>query len=70
MKFFTKCSAGILSLAVGAFLLAGCGGEGKKKLRLAFVTNNSSDFWTIARKGTEQAAAELGDVEVLFKMPS
>jgi hypothetical protein len=21
-------------------------------LRLAFVTNNTSDFWTIARKGT------------------
>ncbi|WP_025226714.1 sugar-binding protein [Fimbriimonas ginsengisoli] len=41
-----------------------------KTLHLAFVTNNSSDFWTIARKGTEKADKELSDVEVDFKMPS
>ncbi len=39
-----------------------------KKLRLAFVTNNASDFWTIARKGTEKADAELPNVEVEFKI--
>jgi ribose transport system substrate-binding protein len=33
------------------------------------VTNNASDFWTIARKGTEKADAELPDVEVEFKLP-
>lgn len=44
------------------------GGSGKK-LRLAFVTNNPSDFWTIARKGTEKAAAELPNVQVEFQMP-
>ena len=27
--------------------------------RLAFITNNAADFWTIARKGTEKADAEL-----------
>ena len=43
-------------------------GAGKTK-RLAFVTNNASDFWTIARKGTEKADAELADVTVEFKMP-
>ncbi|HEX4950298.1 MAG TPA: sugar-binding protein [Blastocatellia bacterium] len=42
---------------------------GDKKLRLAFVTNNPSDFWTIARKGTEKAAAELPNVQVEFQMP-
>lgn len=42
---------------------------GGKKVRLAFVTNNPSDFWTIARKGTEKAAAELPNVEVEFQMP-
>jgi ribose transport system substrate-binding protein len=26
------------------------------KHKLAFVTNNASEFWTIARKGTEKAA--------------
>ncbi len=43
---------------------------GPKKTRLAFVTNNASDFWTIARKGTEKAAAELPNVEVEFKINS
>jgi ribose transport system substrate-binding protein len=42
--------------------------SGKTK-RLAFVTNNASDFWTIARKGTEKAAAELSDVTVEFRIP-
>ena len=47
----------------------GGGGASGKKLRLAFVTNNPSDFWTIARKGTEKASAELGNVDVEFRMP-
>lgn len=45
-------------------------GGGAKKLRIAIVTNNSSDWWTIARKGGEKAAAELGDVELDFRMLS
>jgi ribose transport system substrate-binding protein len=37
---------------------------------IAFVTNNASEFWTIARKGTEKAEKELnGTVKVEFKMP-
>ncbi len=43
-------------------------GKGTKKL--AFVTNNASDFWTIARRGTEKADAELNDVSVEFRIPS
>ena len=39
-------------------------------LRLAFVTNNTSDFWTIARKGTEKADKELDDVTVEFRLPA
>lgn len=46
------------------------GGDASKHLRLAFVTNNASDFWTIARKGTEKADTELDDVTVEFKIPS
>jgi len=46
------------------------GGDASKHLRLAFVTNNASDFWTIARKGTEKADTELDDVAVEFKIPS
>jgi len=39
-------------------------------LRLAFVTNTAADFWTIARRGTEKADAELDDLTVEFKIPS
>ena len=43
--------------------------EAKKK-RIAFITNNTSDFWTIARKGTEKAQAELPNVEIEFRINS
>ena len=49
--------------------LASCTKPGDKKLKLAFITNNASDFWTIARKGVEQAGRELPNVEVEFKIP-
>jgi ribose transport system substrate-binding protein len=42
--------------------------DGASTLRLAFVTNNSADFWTIARRGVEKADAELADVEVDFRL--
>jgi ribose transport system substrate-binding protein len=45
----------------------GSGGSSKK---MAFVTNNASDFWTIARKGTEKADAEFDDLTVEFKIPA
>ncbi len=43
---------------------------GSKHYRLAFVTNNASDFWTIARKGTEKAAAELPGADIEFRIDS
>src|SRR5688572_8068728 len=66
----------LLSLA-----LAGCqpapntgGGAGVvgggTKHKLAFVTNNASDFWIIARKGTEKAAADIPNIQVEFRIPS
>ncbi|MFN7926993.1 MAG: sugar-binding protein [Blastocatellia bacterium] len=70
----------LLSFLVGALLAASCnnagnsdspaGGDksGGKKLRLAFVTNNPSDFWTIARKGTEKAQSELPNATIEFKI--
>jgi ribose transport system substrate-binding protein len=39
------------------------GGDTGGKHKLAFVTNNASDFWTIARKGTEKAAKEVPGIE-------
>ncbi len=64
-------------LAVLGLLLVvpGCGkreadGAGGKKFKLAFVTNNPSDFWTIARAGCNDAEKELGNVSVEFRIPS
>jgi len=34
---------------------------------VAFITNATSDFWKIVRKGSEKADAELQDVKVVFK---
>ena len=42
----------------------------EKKLKLAFVPNNASSFWVIARAGTAAAEKELGNVEVDFRIPS
>ena len=63
-----------------SLLIAGCqpgpsgsggtsGGAGTKH-KLAFVTNNASDFWTIARKGTEKAAKDIPNIEVEFRIPA
>jgi ribose transport system substrate-binding protein len=65
-------SLGLAALAIA--LAIGCDNSssttgGGKKLQLAFVTNNVSDFWTIARAGCEAAAKELGNVELSFKLP-
>ncbi|MBX7257974.1 MAG: sugar-binding protein [Candidatus Hydrogenedentes bacterium] len=40
-----------------------------EKVKVAFVTNNASDFWKIAEAGTKKAAEELG-CEVLFRIPA
>ncbi|HIJ65439.1 MAG TPA: sugar-binding protein [Candidatus Hydrogenedentes bacterium] len=37
-------------------------------IKVAFVTNNASDFWQIAKAGTEKAREELG-CEVAFRIP-
>src|SRR6185503_2780990 len=38
--------------------------------QLAFVPNNASDFWVIARKGTEKAEKEIPGIKVDFRIPS
>jgi hypothetical protein len=39
-----------------------------KQVKLAFVTNNSADFCTIARRGVEKADEELPDVTAEFRI--
>ncbi|HKV41901.1 MAG TPA: sugar-binding protein [Blastocatellia bacterium] len=58
------CLCAVVSLSLG-----GCSKK-SKRLKLAFVTNNAADFWSIARKGCEQAASDLGNVDVDFKIPA
>jgi ribose transport system substrate-binding protein len=57
-------------LTVAAVLVAlpACGG-GSKKPKVAFVSNNPADFWTIADAGCQKAAQEEG-VEIVFKKPA
>src|SRR4051812_15422788 len=57
------------AIAVVLLALAGCGNSANtetKKVKLAFVTNTTADFWTMARKGTETADNELENVDVEF----
>jgi ribose transport system substrate-binding protein len=64
----------ILTATITAFTLclAACTSnkEAPSDIKLAFVTNNSSDFWTIARRGVEKADAELPDVSAEFRITS
>jgi ribose transport system substrate-binding protein len=70
----------IVCLLLFTSVLAGCqrggptnssapGGTSEKH-KLAFVTNNASDFWTIARKGTEKAVKDIPNIDVEFRIPS
>ena len=53
---------------LGLLALSGCARQPSSTKRIAFITNNAADFWTIARKGTEKADAELADIEVEFRL--
>jgi ribose transport system substrate-binding protein len=75
LRLISTCTAVLICI----FALTSCtnpsnnttGGPGTGgKHKLAFVTNNASDFWTIARKGTEKAAADIPGIEVEFRITS
>jgi ribose transport system substrate-binding protein len=61
-----KRTGALCCLVLLAF--SSCGRERSSTKRLAFITNNAADFWTIARKGTEKADAGLAGVEVEFRL--
>lgn len=70
--FQTWKSGGVVALIAGVFVLTlGCdrGGAGSSKVvKLAFVTNNASEFWKIAAAGVHKYEQE-GKVQVDVKMP-
>src|SRR6187431_2028272 len=58
----------VIALSTGCRSQESAGTGGAKTLKVAFVTNNSADFWTIARRGVEKADQELPDVEAEFRL--
>src|SRR5215468_4602611 len=65
-----KASPGrsVIFILISLLILANGSCNLTKKPRIVFVTNNASDFWTIARKGTEKAQAELPNVKIEFQI--
>lgn len=60
----------VVSVSTGCRQASDAGAGTSKTIKLAFVTNNAADFWTIARRGVEKADAELADVETEFRLTS
>ena len=60
----------VLCSITATMVLASTASAESKSLDLAFLTNNASDFWTIARAGCEQAQKEVPDIKVEFKIPA
>lgn len=58
-KFVLPLVAGMVAAAVALGTA-----QAQDKKTLALVTNASADFWTIARRGTEKAAAELPNYNI------
>lgn len=61
-----KTTVALVCMAMA--IMSGCARDRPSVRRLVFVTNNAADFWTIARKGTEQADAELAGATVEFRL--
>jgi len=55
-------------ICASVLVVTGCSRQQSSTKRLAFITNNAADFWTIARRGTEKADAALPDVVVEFRL--
>ena len=69
MKRSIQCKL-VCALALVLSLSVSCSSPPKQPKAVktvAFITNSTSDFWKVARKGTEKADAELSDVTVAFK---
>ena len=62
-------------LIISSYCLIGCGGgkdggdKNKSAIKIAFVTNNPSDFWMLAKAGVLKAEKDFG-VSCEFRMPA
>jgi ribose transport system substrate-binding protein len=69
-RIFVSLLVLFLSLSV---CISGCSKKEKGqagKTKIAFITNNTANFWVFARRGCEKAATELPDFEVDFRITS
>ena len=72
-RLFIILALGILTLNQGCDKNNSSTGGGAtnspavKKLKLAFVTNTKNDFWATVRRGCDNAALNLGNVDVDFR---
>jgi ribose transport system substrate-binding protein len=61
----------VASVGAALAVLPACNkGGSSNKSKVAFVSNNPADFWTIAEAGTKKAGGEEADIEVIFKKPA
>jgi ribose transport system substrate-binding protein len=69
MKRSIQCKlVGALALVLSLSISCASPSKPPKTIKtVAFITNSTSDFWKVARKGCEKADAELPDVTVAFK---
>ena len=60
---------GLIPIIILTSLFNSCGKKSSSgKVRLAFVTNASADFWAYAQAGVQKAESEFDDIEVEFKV--
>ena len=73
LKFFNIAKT--LTLIASLISLVAYGEESKKesgsqstapKVKLAFMTNATADFWSYGKAGAEKAASEHDDIEIEF----
>ena len=63
----------LVSVLALSIALSGCSKKetGRSgKIKLAFITNNTANFWVFARRGCEKAASESPDFDVDFRITS
>jgi ribose transport system substrate-binding protein len=68
MKWQRVLICSVLAVSLLAFPACRSGSSGSGKVRVAFVSNNPADFWTIVEAGCRKAEQETG-VEVVFRKP-
>ena len=70
MTWMTRRAFFGLTTAAATIAMLGWAAAAQETRRLAFITNGAADFWTIARRGAEQAMSELEGYELEFIVPS